>query len=41
MNSYKIGPNQDIILVHVLVKNHIAEIIAVHIVNNIAGIYDN
>ena len=37
-NSYKIGTSHDITLVPVLVKNHKTDIIAVHIVSNIAGI---
>ena len=39
INSYKIGTSHDITLVPVFVKNHKADIIAVHIVSNIAGMF--
>ena len=38
-NSYKIGTSHDITFVPVFVRNHKADIIAVHIVSNIAGIF--
>lgn len=38
-NSYKIGTSHDITFVPVFVRNHKTDIIAVHIVKSIAGIF--